>query len=402
MLLPQPRGPVSGHVIESLRRGSAAPGGVVARARQRHRRPGRPARALGALRAALPRLRRRAGDREWDAGLIEPARQPSSGASSGSCARRSEPRARGAVARRVTTSARRDLRPRRRRRRPVAGARSCSARPTREHVLDFLRERSLQQLKESDPQAFVLPRLTGRAKVALAELQYDEFGAGRPERLHQALYAEALDGRGARPHLRRLRRRGVGALAGVRQRDVAVRAQPTPARSSDGTLRRLRGDELGAVAQDRCRDRARSGFPPPWRRTSTSTWRPTPSTSRSPRGDICGALVAERAGPARRRAVRRGVLRPPRRPLRPRPAGALDAHGWTPARRRSREPSGPVRVRQVPGGPLLVRGADCVVDDDGEEHEVTRPVVAVCACGKSGRQPWCDSTHKAIPRGSSR
>ena len=57
-----------------------------------------------------------------------------------------------------------------------------------------------------------------------------------------------------------------------------------------------------------------------------------------------------------------------------------------------------VQARLVPGGPLLVRGADCVVDAEGEEHEVTRPVVAVCACGKSSRLPWCDSTHKALQR----
>ena len=57
-----------------------------------------------------------------------------------------------------------------------------------------------------------------------------------------------------------------------------------------------------------------------------------------------------------------------------------------------------VTVRQCPGGPLLVRGADTVLDDDGQAHEVTRPVVAVCTCGKSARKPWCDSTHKAIPR----
>jgi Iron-containing redox enzyme len=63
---------------------------------------------------------------------------------------------------------------------------------TREQVLDFLRERSVQQLKESDPQSFVLPRIAGSAKVALAELQYDEYGCGRPERLHAHLYAEAL------------------------------------------------------------------------------------------------------------------------------------------------------------------------------------------------------------------
>jgi CDGSH-type Zn-finger protein len=57
-----------------------------------------------------------------------------------------------------------------------------------------------------------------------------------------------------------------------------------------------------------------------------------------------------------------------------------------------------IRVRACPAGPLLVRGADVVVDDEGGEHQVTRPVVALCTCGKSGRKPWCDSTHKAIPR----
>ncbi len=56
-----------------------------------------------------------------------------------------------------------------------------------------------------------------------------------------------------------------------------------------------------------------------------------------------------------------------------------------------------VVVRACAGGPLLVRGADKVRDEDGQEHEVTRPVVALCMCGKSGRKPWCDSTHKAIP-----
>ena len=56
-----------------------------------------------------------------------------------------------------------------------------------------------------------------------------------------------------------------------------------------------------------------------------------------------------------------------------------------------------VVVRVCPGGPLLVRGATTVVDEEGVEHATTRPVVALCACGKSGRKPWCDSTHKAIP-----
>jgi CDGSH-type Zn-finger protein len=59
--------------------------------------------------------------------------------------------------------------------------------------------------------------------------------------------------------------------------------------------------------------------------------------------------------------------------------------------------TGGVVVRVVPDGPLLIRGADTIRDENGDDHPVTRPVVAVCACGKSARKPWCDSTHKAIP-----
>jgi CDGSH-type Zn-finger protein len=55
-----------------------------------------------------------------------------------------------------------------------------------------------------------------------------------------------------------------------------------------------------------------------------------------------------------------------------------------------------VHIERHGDGPLVVRHADVVVTDDGEEHEVTRPVVAVCTCAKSQRLPWCDSTHKAV------
>lgn len=61
-----------------------------------------------------------------------------------------------------------------------------------EQFLDFLRQRSIYHLKESDPHAFVVPRLDGAAKVALAEVQYDEFGAGRPAALHSRLFADAM------------------------------------------------------------------------------------------------------------------------------------------------------------------------------------------------------------------
>ncbi len=56
-----------------------------------------------------------------------------------------------------------------------------------------------------------------------------------------------------------------------------------------------------------------------------------------------------------------------------------------------------VELRPCASGPLLVRGAEEVIDSSGERHEVLRPVVAVCLCGKSSRGPWCDGTHKSIP-----
>jgi hypothetical protein len=70
---------------------------------------------------------------------------------------------------------------------------------TEEQYREFLVHRSVYHLKESDPHAFAIPRLDGAPKVALAELQYDEFGGGRPERLHSTLFARALEGAGLDP-----------------------------------------------------------------------------------------------------------------------------------------------------------------------------------------------------------
>ena len=60
-------------------------------------------------------------------------------------------------------------------------------------MLELLRQRSVYHLKESDPSAFVVPRLPVRAKAALMALQFDEYGDGDPNRLHSHLFARGLE-----------------------------------------------------------------------------------------------------------------------------------------------------------------------------------------------------------------
>lgn len=52
--------------------------------------------------------------------------------------------------------------------------------------------RSLYQLKEADPHTWAVPRLAGRAKAALVEIQIDEYGGGDPARMHSELYRTLL------------------------------------------------------------------------------------------------------------------------------------------------------------------------------------------------------------------
>ncbi|MEA2445919.1 MAG: hypothetical protein QOJ12_3211, partial [Thermoleophilales bacterium] len=61
---------------------------------------------------------------------------------------------------------------------------------------EFLVHRSAYQLKEADPHSFAIARLTGRAKVALVEIQADEYGGGRAERQHARLFAKTMDALG--------------------------------------------------------------------------------------------------------------------------------------------------------------------------------------------------------------
>ncbi|WP_228004164.1 iron-containing redox enzyme family protein [Amycolatopsis sp. YIM 10] len=66
-------------------------------------------------------------------------------------------------------------------------------------VREFFAHRSIYHLKEADPHAWVIPRLSGRPKAALVAVEFDEFGGGHPDRVHAQLYADLLGAAGLSP-----------------------------------------------------------------------------------------------------------------------------------------------------------------------------------------------------------
>ncbi len=75
-------------------------------------------------------------------------------------------------------------------------SRYVARRATEEQLREVLVQKSVYQLKEADPHTWAVPRLGGRAKAALVEIQADEYGGGDPERMHHALFASSMRGLG--------------------------------------------------------------------------------------------------------------------------------------------------------------------------------------------------------------
>src|SRR5690625_4330726 len=65
-----------------------------------------------------------------------------------------------------------------------------------EQVVELLVHRTIYTLREADPHSWAIPRLTGRAKAALVEIQSDEYGGGNPERVHSTIFARTVRGVG--------------------------------------------------------------------------------------------------------------------------------------------------------------------------------------------------------------
>jgi len=57
---------------------------------------------------------------------------------------------------------------------------------------EFCIHRSAYQLKEADPHTFAIPRLTGEAKAAMVEIQYEEYGSGVATEMHSVLFGNTM------------------------------------------------------------------------------------------------------------------------------------------------------------------------------------------------------------------
>ena len=60
------------------------------------------------------------------------------------------------------------------------------------------------------------------------------------------------------------------------------------------------------------------------------------------------------------------------------------------------------RVRMTREGPILVEGPVEVELEDGTVVTDDRFLVALCACGRSGRYPFCDTSHRTAPAAGER
>ncbi|MEH3141846.1 MAG: iron-containing redox enzyme family protein [Mycobacterium kyogaense] len=108
---------------------------------------------------------------------------------------------------------------------------------TWDQMREYFAHRSLYHLKEGDPHAWAIPRLTGQAKASFVAVEFDEFGAGKGARLHQQLFADLMAAAG-------LDTTYLGYLADVPAHSLAV----VNLMSLFGLHRRWRGAAVGHFA----------------------------------------------------------------------------------------------------------------------------------------------------------
>ncbi|SHY46874.1 Uncharacterised protein [Mycobacteroides abscessus subsp. bolletii] len=106
-----------------------------------------------------------------------------------------------------------------------------------EHMQEYFAQRSIYHLKEGDPQAWVIPRLSGQAKASFVAIEFDEFGGGHENSLHQSLFGDLLAAAGMDPeYLGYLEHASAESLAAVNVMSLF------------GLHRALRGGAIGHFA----------------------------------------------------------------------------------------------------------------------------------------------------------
>lgn len=63
---------------------------------------------------------------------------------------------------------------------------------TLDQFREFVIHRSIYHLREADPHTWMIPRLYGKPKAALIEIQADEYGGGDETRMHSSLFARLM------------------------------------------------------------------------------------------------------------------------------------------------------------------------------------------------------------------
>lgn len=116
-------------------------------------------------------------------------------------------------------------------------SRYAAKRATDSQMHEFLIQRSVYTLKEADPHSWAIPRLSGRSKAALVEIQIDEYGQGRAEDVHAVVFADTM------------RSVGLDARYGAYVNQVpAITLASFNMMSMFGLNRRLRGAIVGHLA----------------------------------------------------------------------------------------------------------------------------------------------------------
>lgn len=105
------------------------------------------------------------------------------------------------------------------------------------HYEEFLIHRSAYHLKEADPHSWAIPRIAGRAKAALIEIQSDEYGGGDENWMHAVLFGRTMELLGLD-----------AAYGAYLDRIPGVTLATVNLMSLFGLHRRLRGSAMGHLA----------------------------------------------------------------------------------------------------------------------------------------------------------